>query len=96
MLLGHQVRGVSSAEAAFDVLAEDRFDILLTDVSLPGISGIEFARKAITELPALKVIFSSGYGVIAERDLGFKAASLPKPYDLGMLQQVLSDIGSRE
>jgi CheY-like chemotaxis protein len=96
MALGYRVQGVSDAEKALDALAENRFDVLFTDVSLPGMSGVDLARKAINEAPALKVIFSSGYGAVESGDLGFKSASLPKPYNLKKLQQVLTDIESGE
>jgi signal transduction histidine kinase/DNA-binding response OmpR family regulator len=96
MALGYRVQGVSDAEKALDALAENRFDVLFTDVSLPGMSGVDLARKAINEAPALKVIFSSGYGAVESGDLGFKSASLPKPYNLKRLQQVLTDIESGE
>jgi CheY-like chemotaxis protein len=88
-ILGHQVCGASSAEDALQLSNQD-FDLLLTDVSLPGMSGIDLARKLVSEKPNLKVIFSSGYGSIATNDLEFKAMSLPKPFDLEKLQQVLA------
>jgi CheY-like chemotaxis protein len=92
MMLGHRVQGVSDAEAALEALAAARFDVLFTDVNLPGMSGVELARKAASEMPGLKIIFSSGYGAIASHDFGFRAASLPKPYSLEKLQQVLADV----
>jgi CheY-like chemotaxis protein len=90
-ILGHSVQGVGDAEQAQVALAASEFEVLLTDVNLPGMSGVELARKAARERPGLKIIFSSGYGAIAPRDLGFHAASLPKPYSMEKLQQVLAE-----
>lgn len=95
MILGHRAQGVSDAEAAMDAMAQAKFDVLFTDVSLPGMSGVDLARKVAKEEPAMKIIFSSGYGAVASSDFGFESVSLPKPYDLEKLQQVLADIGSR-
>ncbi len=94
LMLGHQAQGASSAEAALDAFATSRFDVLLTDVSLPGMSGVDLARRLMTDVSALKVIFSSGYGAISSENVGFKVASLPKPYDLEKLQQVLDEVGA--
>jgi signal transduction histidine kinase/CheY-like chemotaxis protein len=94
MMMGHRVQGDSNAEDALDALATKKFDVLFTDVTLPGMSGVELARKAIIKAPALKIIFASGYGAISSSDFGFESISLPKPYDFKRLQQVLADIAS--
>ncbi len=88
ILLGHTAQGVSSAEEAIPALHTGDFDVLLTDIGLPGISGLELAKQAVHGNPALTVIFASGYGTPEGTD--FKSFSLPKPYDLLQLQKVLS------
>jgi CheY-like chemotaxis protein len=87
-MLGHTVSGVSDGEAAWDLMQSQDFDILFTDVSLPGMSGIELARKALKEKP-VRIIFSTGYGKEALDSLEFKARLLRKPYDLLELQAAL-------
>lgn len=87
-ILGQDVQGASSGEEAIRLLADRSFHVLLTDVGLPGMSGIDLAIQAKRKQPALKVIFASGYGAIGELD--FEVTSLPKPYDLADLQRVLS------
>jgi CheY-like chemotaxis protein len=89
-LLGNVAQGVSNAEDAIKILSTDDFDILLTDIGLPGMSGMDLARKAKRDNPALIVIFASGYGAPDSHE--FKSFSLPKPYDLRQLQQVLAKI----
>ncbi len=96
LILGHQVQGVSTAQAAVDAFGAGKFDVLLTDVGLPDISGVDLARALLQDKPDLKVIFSSGYGVIRSDDFKATVASLPKPYDLSKLQQVLLEIASSE
>jgi PAS domain S-box-containing protein len=90
-VLGHDPHGVSNAEDALLALDEHDFDILLTDIGLPGMSGTALAKIAKQNKPELSVIFASGYGVAA--GLEFTSFALPKPYDLAMLQQVLDDAG---
>jgi len=87
-MLGHTVTGVGDAEAALALLEQQEFDILFTDVSLPGMSGIQLARRALNLRP-LRIIFSTGYGKEALDSLEFAASMLRKPYDLDELQAAL-------
>jgi CheY-like chemotaxis protein len=90
---GHQNDGVAHAEDALDKLAVGHYDVLFTDVSLPGMSGVELARRALAADPQLKVIFASGYGDALLRQVEFAYLSLQKPYEIEHLQQALADIG---
>lgn len=93
--LGHEVHGVSHAEDALPLLAASKHDLLFTDVSLPGMSGVELARTALARQPRLQVIFASGYGDALLRHVEFPYTSLQKPYDLDQLQQVLTQVQQR-
>lgn len=89
-VLGHVARGTSSAEEALEVLRREDFDVLLTDVGLPGKSGVELVREALNNAPSLRIIFSSGYGEVV--DARVSALSLSKPYDLERLTDVLERV----
>ena len=91
---GHMPVAVESAEAALLRLADAQFDVLLTDVSLPGMSGIELARKVLPTNPQMHIIFASGYGASVTAHLGFVAHSLLKPYDIEQLQALLNSLGT--
>lgn len=93
--LGHRAEGVGSAEEALTELAQQAFDVLFTDVSLPGMSGIELAKRTSEKTPALKIIFASGYGAQIDKNIGPGAFSLPKPYDINQLQDILNNIGKQ-
>ena len=92
--LGHQATAVPAAEPALSKLAERRFDAVMTDVSLPGMSGIDLTRELIKNYPRLPVVISSGYGTLdVQQILGQRQPSvflLPKPYDLPMLERTLT------
>ncbi|WP_338765502.1 PAS domain S-box protein [Massilia sp. METH4] len=90
-MLGHTVSGVSDGEQAWQLMQEQDFDVLFTDVSLPGMSGIELARKVASSMP-VRIIFSTGYGKEALDHLEFEAACLRKPYDLMDLQAALDKV----
>jgi PAS domain S-box-containing protein len=88
-MLGHTVSGVSDAEEAWELLQKQEFDILFTDVSLPGISGIALAKRVVAAMPDTRIIFSTGYGKETFDEIGFKASFLRKPYDLMELKEAL-------
>jgi DNA-binding NtrC family response regulator len=93
--LGHSVAAVTKAELAMAKLGQETFDAVMTDVRLPGMSGIELARALNKSHPTLPVVITSGYGAFSvEMLLGEKSRSvfmLPKPYDLDSLAKTLND-----
>jgi CheY-like chemotaxis protein len=89
---GHEAEGVGHPDDALARLAAGRYDVLFTDVSLPGMSGVELARQAVGKAPAMRVIFASGYGDTLLRHVEFPYLSLQKPYELDQLQQALDKV----
>ncbi len=90
--LGHEVSLCESAEAALDQLARQSFDVLLTDVGLAGMSGIELVRQAKACDADLSVVIASGYAVDA-REVGLPdLRSMLKPYDIHQVRSLLESI----
>lgn len=89
---GHQVEALSRGEDAPALLAASHFDVLFTDVGLPGISGVDLARAALRRQPGLHIIFASGFGDTLTRHVEFAATALQKPYDMEQLKQALDRI----
>jgi CheY-like chemotaxis protein len=88
--LDHAAEGVTSAEDALRLLSQRDFDILITDISLPGMSGVELAKQLAREKPVLKLIFASGYGIEIAKNLAFPVTVLPKPFDFVQLEIILN------
>ncbi|MGO4474811.1 response regulator [Massilia sp. 2TAF26] len=93
---GHHADGVGHPDDALTHLAAGRYDILFTDVSLPGMSGVELARKAVVDAPSMQVIFASGYGDSLLRHVEFPYLSLQKPYELDQLQAALDKVAGQK
>lgn len=89
---GHEADGVAHPDDALAHLARQRYDLLFSDVSLPGMSGVDLARQALQDAPAMRVIFASGYGDTMLRHLDFPYLSLQKPYELDQLQDALAKV----
>ncbi|MCQ4288154.1 PAS domain-containing protein [Pseudomonas stutzeri] len=90
--LGHQVSPCESAEAALEMLEQRRFDVLLTDVGLAGMSGIELVRQARSRDAALSVVIASGYAINAREEGLDNLRTMLKPYDIHQVRTLLESI----
>jgi len=86
--LGCFVAGVGTGEQALELLAQGgSFDLLVTDLGLPGINGEELANRVRRQFPRLPVVIASGYGRSGVQGEGLQFIS--KPYSAVDLQQAL-------
>ena len=82
---GHDVSHVGDGLEAMDSLKTSRFDLLIADIVMPGMDGIELARRATLELPHLRVMFITGFAAVAlrARESAFRESKvLSKPFHL--------------
>ncbi len=61
-LEGYQVQAVSSGEAAVDLLRKDTFDVILLDIKMPGMDGLEVLRTVARIAPETMVILLTAHG----------------------------------
>jgi CheY-like chemotaxis protein len=59
--IGYDVDAADSGEAALRLLAADRFALVITDLAMPGMTGVDLARQIRSNTPDLPIIFTSGY-----------------------------------
>ncbi len=65
---GHEVTACQDGEEGLESLekaGDDVFDLLLTDIVMPGLDGIELARRAAEIDPDLKIMFITGFAAVA-------------------------------
>lgn len=69
--LGYRVTAVGSARAALELVREDdhEFDCILTDLNMPEMTGIAFARECRAHLPTVPILLMSGYLGVTTPDL---------------------------
>ena len=93
-LLGHEVTLSQSGEEALPLLdGGQSFDILISDVVMPGISGVDLACEVRKRVPGIRVILTSGFSANALEDARGDIQDyvfLHKPYSLGDLSDSIA------
>lgn len=62
---GYEVRSCADGDEAVAALPEQDWDLLLTDIVMPGADGIEVARQAAARQPDLRIMFITGFAAVA-------------------------------
>ncbi|MCX8032611.1 MAG: CHASE domain-containing protein [Thermoleophilia bacterium] len=92
---GYTVWEAADAAEALKLVeeAQEGPDLLLTDLSMPGMGGHELASKLCAQLPGLRVVFISGYADDAVQDAAFvgRAVFLNKPFTPAVLLERVSE-----
>lgn len=90
--LGHEVVEVYSGKDALALIdTGECFDLVITDYSMPGMTGAELAKALHERLPYLPIILASGYADLPP-GVEMQAARLSKPYTQEQLAHTLSKI----
>ena len=88
--LGYDVRLAPDGASALDLLAEhgSGFDIIFSDVVMPGMSGLELGQEVRRLFPAIPVILTSGYSHVLAQNGHHGFELLHKPYSIEQLSRV--------
>jgi two-component system, cell cycle response regulator CpdR len=82
---GHEVASFANGEEAFERLKIEPFSLLLTDIVMPRMDGIELARRASEIDPKLKIMFITGFAAVTlnnDQAAPKDARVLSKPFHL--------------
>lgn len=82
--VGYEVVAVDRGTAALPLLASEKFDLLLSDIVMPEMDGIELAKHCAEVSPQTKVVFITGFAAVAlkaSREAP-QAKVLSKPFHL--------------
>lgn len=95
---GHHVMIASNGREALEALAEADFDVIVTDVRMPEMTGLELARRLSRLQPTLPVIFMSGHADTFDRELLElnPIAVLEKPLDEAHLLGAIDSLSGRD
>jgi two-component system cell cycle response regulator CpdR len=82
--VGYAVKAVGCGTEAMPLLESETFDLLLTDIVMPEMDGIELAQKASVIDPSIRVMFITGFAAVALQSgrTAPEAKMLSKPFHL--------------
>src|SRR5215471_11963500 len=89
---GYRVKQAESGEAALACLAEFAFDIIVTDLRLPGIDGSAVIERAVARYPHIIAIVVTGFGTVKDAVEAIKRGArdfVSKPFQIDELLHVL-------
>ncbi|MDG9928122.1 response regulator [Pseudomonas sp. GD04042] len=96
---GYRVHALRDGPSALELLRGDQpFDLLMSDIGLPGMDGRALVEAARQLRPTLPVLFASGYSErelldeVRARDTAAATDSIVKPYDLNLLASRLGEL----
>jgi PAS domain S-box-containing protein len=95
--LGYTVASFSDSKLAWDTFAArpDDYDLVITDMSMPHLSGLQLTEKIRKIRPATPVILCSGYGETVMKDKALAmgvSRYLQKPLDMDILARILREL----
>jgi CheY-like chemotaxis protein len=95
-LLIHDQRHIvalGTAEEALHEFAEHEFDVVITDVSLPAMSGLDLARKILDINPKAAIIVASGYFLdLNVLKLGPTVRAIVKPFEASEIDALIEEL----
>ena len=91
---GHKVTTVEDGLAAVAALAGARYDLLLTDIVMPGLDGIALALKASKDWPGMAILLMTGFAAERQRAHNLEALIhrvLAKPFSMEELATAVNE-----
>lgn len=98
-LEGYQCETASSADSALELINKTSFDIMLTDIRMPGIEGFELTHKAKKIIPDMAVIIMTAYAEEFSYDNAIEAGAsdfIKKPFTLNELMARIQHVKLQE
>src|SRR5258705_11029602 len=89
--MGHEALVADRGDEALRILGSQTFDVIISDVMMPGMSGIEFASRVRKLRPGVPVVLVTGDSDGLDAVLASGAVALLKPYSPDRLRRVLGE-----
>src|SRR5205814_6778920 len=94
---GCAVTAAPTAEEALDRIETDAFDLVVSDIKMPGLSGLDLLRAVKAKQPATPVVLITGNPSVNSAVFGLRHGAydyLPKPFSIREIQQLLGRVRS--
>ncbi|HUT49056.1 MAG TPA: response regulator [Alphaproteobacteria bacterium] len=92
---GHEVTAVDDGLKALEAISADAFDLLVTDIVMPGLDGIALALKLAKDRPELSILMMSGYAAERQRAHNLEALIhkiVAKPFTLAQICTAVDEV----
>ena len=96
---GYQVLGAKNGREALEAITQDHYDVLITDIKMPEMNGIELLEKTKEINPEIEVLIITGFGSIGSAVEAMKKGAyeyITKPFDLDELILKVKNIHERK
>ncbi len=95
--LGYTVDAKTSGAEALEVIQKDpeKFDLVITDQTMPGMTGIELSKRILQLRPEMPIILCTGYSSIASKDIAEDAGIrefVLKPLTVEQLSKLIREV----
>lgn len=94
--IGYHAQGAADGVAALDLLGRDRFDLVISDISMPNMNGFDLARTMRREYPGVRILFITG---VATQESQAKAKAeklcdgyLAKPFRIDRIEAMIETV----
>jgi len=98
-LRGFQIESATSGEDALRLVGKNDFNVLIVDVKMPGIDGLELTASVKHDKPELPVILLTGHGSVGEAERGMRVGAFEyvmKPIDIDALIEKILNAAARK
>jgi CheY-like chemotaxis protein len=87
---GRHILALGTAEEALQEFREQPFDVVITDISLPAMSGLDLARKILDIEPMAPIIVASGYTLdLSLQTWGPNVRAIVKPFEAAEIDALI-------
>ncbi len=96
--IGHRVRVIDDGDAALREIEARGYDLLISDIRLPGTDGLTIFKQVKSRHPQTEVVLMSAYGTIPEAVVALKNDAvdyLAKPFSLDTLLRTVAEVAER-
>ena len=97
--IGHEVLVAEDAHNALQLLSQHNFDLVITDVTMPGMNGYELQKIVHENQPDVPVIIMTAYGTIPQAVAAIRNGAfeyVTKPFDLDQLKRIVASALDRD
>lgn len=91
----YEVITANSGEEALDKMSDSSFDLVITDIFMPGISGFELIDKVKKDFPSTEIVVMTAYGSSENRDRALQKGArhyLEKPFEIKEFKKLVIEI----